>query len=110
MDLLDDFSKELDQCFGAPHSIALAISANPFSDSFLDKAMLQALADLASLKMDDTELELAKRCFGQRRDVYRNAILVAHSALKRCIVQVASLSCRPMLLFQQQFVNLPLVV
>ena len=97
MDLLDDFSDELDKRFGALQSnISLAIGAtNPLSDSFMDKTLLQPLADLAGLKLDDTEVELARRYFGQRRDVYRDAKSVAHSAIIEtmpCVSRVIELS------------------
>lgn len=97
MDLLDDFSNELDKRFGALQSnISLAIGAtNPLSDSFMDKTLLQPLADLAGLKLDDAEVELARRFFGQRKDVFRDAKSVAHSPILEtmpCVSCVIELS------------------
>lgn len=82
-DLLDNFSSELEKRFGTLQSdIAAAVAAtNPMSDTFMDKTIMQPLANLASLKFDDAELDLAKRFFGTRKALYCDAKAIAQSAV-----------------------------
>lgn len=63
--LLDNMTGELDKRFGAIQSdIATAVLATSVnSPTFMDMASLQPLADLASIKLDEGELQLARKFF-----------------------------------------------
>jgi hypothetical protein len=56
--ILDSLSGELNRRFGAIHSsIAAAVAAtNPTNENFMNKIVLQPLADIAGLTLDDQEL------------------------------------------------------
>jgi hypothetical protein len=79
-ELLENFAGELDSRFGDLQSnIASAVSAtNPGSATFMDKAALKPLADLANVTLDDCELEFAKRFFMNKTE-YSQTTAIAKS-------------------------------
>ena len=54
---------------------------NPQSENFMQKSVLQPLADLAGVQLDDAELELARHYFVNRKEQYCDAKAIAHSTV-----------------------------
>ena len=81
--LLDNMTGELDKRFGTIQSdIATAVLATSVdSPTFMDIASLQPLADLASITLDEVELQLEREFFVENKKKYGDAKLMSTSAV-----------------------------
>ena len=81
--LLDNMTGKLDKRFGTIQSdIATAVLATSVdSPTFMDMASLQPLADLASITLDEVQLQLARKFFVEIKKKYGDAKLMSTSTV-----------------------------